>query len=211
MQKNGSNMSEAQQVFLDSIKLSLNRLFKFMVVTSDTAYDHRLYDVEIVELNNDVTFLLICSPLAENAILTKGKTTENVTNVQHILKKFISDFYSDSLDLSLKRNDLLCLPLIVHEMIQFNVYQHEIIRKYARLSLQIEYETIVAKMKNREAFSNNEIQISKEKLKKLQDIMDDLNLSWKSVRWMMDAINFSRTKEQSSGISRSDETIKNQI
>ena len=55
-------------------------------------------------------------------------------------------------------------------------------------------------MKNREAFSNNEIQISKEKLKKLQDIMDDLNLSWKSVRWMMDAINFSRTKEQSSGI-----------
>ena len=87
MQKNGSNMSEAQQVFLDSIKLSLNRLFKFMVVTSDTAYDHRLYDVEIVELNNDVSFLLICSPLAENAILTKGKTTENVTNVQHILKK----------------------------------------------------------------------------------------------------------------------------
>lgn len=85
-------------------------------------------------------------------------------------------------------------------MLQFNVYQHETIRKYARLSFLVEFETIVANMKHREAFSNNEIQIAKEKLKKLQEVMNDLNVAWKSVRWMMDAINFSRTKEQSSGV-----------
>lgn len=102
--------------------------------------------------------------------------------------------------MSLKRNDLLCLPLIVHEMLQFNVYQHEIIRKYSRLSFLVEFETTVANMKHREAFSNNEVQIAKDKLKKLQEVMNDLNTAWKSVRWMMDAINFSRTKEQNSGI-----------
>lgn len=85
-------------------------------------------------------------------------------------------------------------------MLQFNVYQHETIRKYARLSFLIEFETIVANMKHREAFSNNEIQVAKEKLKKLQEVMNDLNVAWKSLRWMMDAINFSRTKEQNSGI-----------
>lgn len=73
LEKYGSNLSEAQQIFVDSLKLSLNRLFKFMNVTSETAFLHRLYDLEVVELSPDVTFLLICSPLSENAILTKGK------------------------------------------------------------------------------------------------------------------------------------------
>lgn len=85
-------------------------------------------------------------------------------------------------------------------MLQFNVYQHETIKKYARLSFLIEFEITVANLRHREAFSNNEIQITKEKLKKLQDVMNDLNSAWKGVRWMMDAINFSRTKEQSSGV-----------
>lgn len=85
-------------------------------------------------------------------------------------------------------------------MLQFNVYQHETIRKYARLSFLIEFETIVANLKHREAFSNNEIQIAKEKLKKLEEVMNELNATWKGVRWMTDAINFARTKEHSSGI-----------
>lgn len=101
------------------------------------------------------------------------------------------------MDLSLKRSDLVCLPLIVHEMLQFNVYRHEIIRKYARLSFLIEFEIIVANMRQREAFSNNEIQLAKEKLKKFQDVNEDLNSTWKSLRWLMDAINFARSKEHS--------------
>ena len=85
-------------------------------------------------------------------------------------------------------------------MLQFSVYQYEIIGKYARLSFLIEFEMIVANMKHREAFSNKEIELAKEKLKKLQEVMNDLNATWKGIRWMMDAITFSRTKEQSSAI-----------
>jgi ankyrin repeat and fibronectin type-III domain-containing protein 1 len=73
LEKYGSNLSEAQQIFIDSLKLSLNRLFKFMNVSVESAFQHRLYDVEVVHLSDDVTFLLICSPLSENAIVTKGK------------------------------------------------------------------------------------------------------------------------------------------
>jgi ankyrin repeat and fibronectin type-III domain-containing protein 1 len=76
LEKYGSNLSEAQQIFVDSLKLSLNRLFKFMNVSTENALQHRLY-VEVIELDNDVTFLLICSPLAENAILTKGEKSFN--------------------------------------------------------------------------------------------------------------------------------------
>lgn len=200
LEKNGTNMSDAQQNFVDSLKLSLNRLFKYMNVSSETAFQHRLYDVEVIQLDNDVTFLLICSPLSENAILTKGETRKFQQIFFDLIANLFADFHSEPLDLTLKRNDLLCLPLIVHEMLQFNVYQNETIRKYARLSFLIEFETIVANLKHREAFSNNEIQIAKEKLKKLEEIMNELNVAWKGVRWMTDAINFARTKEQSSGI-----------
>lgn len=181
LEKSGTKLTAAQEVFLDSLKLSLNRLFKFMNVAPDAAVQHRLYDAEVIELDNDVTFLLICSPLSENAIVTK-------------------DLSPDALDLSLKRSDLICLPLIVHEMLQFNVYQHEALKKYARLSFLIEFEIIVATMKHREAFSNNEVQLAKEKLKKLQDVMNELNTAWKSGRWMSDAITFSRTKEITTSI-----------
>lgn len=77
LEKYGSNLSDAQQIFVDSLKLSLNRLFKYMNVSSETAFQHRLYDLEVVELDADVTFLLICSPLSENAILTKGENHEH--------------------------------------------------------------------------------------------------------------------------------------
>lgn len=73
LDKYGTNLSDAQQIFVDSLKLSLTRLFKYMNISSETAFQHRFYDLEVVELDNDVTFLLICSPLSDNAILTKGE------------------------------------------------------------------------------------------------------------------------------------------
>lgn len=200
LEKYGTRLSDAQQIFVDGLKLSLNRLFKFLNISKEAAVQHRLYDVEVVELDSDVTFLLICSPLSENTIVTKGKKHIFILLSIFTIVFVILDLPLDHLDLSLKRNDLICLPLIVHEMLQFNVYRHEIIKKYARLSFLIEFELIRADLKHREAFSNNEIQLTKEKLKKLQDVNNDLNAIWKSFRWMMDAVTFSRTKEHNSGV-----------
>lgn len=77
LEKYGSRLSEAQQIFIDGLKLSLNRLFKFLNVSKESAVQHRLYDLEVVELDSDVTFLLICSPLSENTIVTKGIVSTN--------------------------------------------------------------------------------------------------------------------------------------
>lgn len=77
LEKYGTRLSDAQQIFVDGLKLSLNRLFKFLNISKEAAVQHRLYDVEVVELDADVTFLLICSPLSENTIVTKGKIYVN--------------------------------------------------------------------------------------------------------------------------------------
>lgn len=80
-------------------------------------------------------------------------------------------------------------------MIQFNTYQHLLLQKYARLSFLTEFDIITASMKQREAFSNDEMQIAKDKLKHLEETMSELNSTWKSVRWMTDVISFYRSKE----------------
>ncbi len=80
-------------------------------------------------------------------------------------------------------------------MIQFNTYQHSLLQKYSRLSFLIEFDIITASMKQREAFSNDEMLIAKDKLKQLEDTMRELNTTWKSVRWMTDVIAFYRSKE----------------
>lgn len=171
----GSKPTEAQQIFLESLKLSIFRLINYLNISSEAALLHRLYDAEVIELNHDISFLIIC-PSAENAIpcAVPGQA-----------------------DLILKRADLMCLPLIVHEMIHLRTYQPSIIQKYARLSCIIDFDMIVANHKHREAFSSNEVQVTKERLSKLQDLMNNLNTVWKSVRWLMDVITYARSKEKS--------------
>lgn len=80
-------------------------------------------------------------------------------------------------------------------MIQFNTYQHTLLQKYARLSFLTEFDIATASLKQREAFSNNEMQIAKDKLKHLEETMSELNSVWKSVRWMTDVIAMYRSKE----------------
>lgn len=170
-----SGFTEAQQIFLESLKNAILRLFKYLNISMESALLHRLYDVELIELNPEISFLIIC-PAAENAIpcAVPGQS-----------------------DLIFKRTDLMCLPLIVHEMIHLRTYQPSIIQKYSRLSCIIEFDMMVANHKHREAFSSNEVQITRERLQKLQDLMINLNSVWKSVRWLMDVITYARSKEKS--------------
>ncbi|CAO1419400.1 unnamed protein product [Diamesa serratosioi] len=168
----GAKPTEVQENFLESLTLSSNRLFKYMNVTAENSLLHRLFDVEVIELNHDVSFLVICPP-ADSACAIPGQT-----------------------DFLLKRTDLMCLPLIPFEMIHLRTYQHNIIQKYSRLSCIIELDVTVANQNHREAFSSSEVQTTKERLVKLQDLMNNLNTVWKSVRWLMDVISFARDKDK---------------
>ncbi|KAL7044239.1 hypothetical protein ACKWTF_001845 [Chironomus riparius] len=169
-------LSQAQENFIESLKLSLNRLFKFMNIDHEEALRHRIYDTEVIELNEDVSFLIVCPPPCDTIINSK-------------------DSHNVSVDLSLKRSDFISLPLIVHEMIQFDTYQSTLLHTYARLSFLTEFDMITANLKQREAFSSNELQVAKDRLKQSEETMNELNGAWKSIRYMTDVIQFYRSKE----------------
>lgn len=171
--------SESQEMFLDQVATAARRLFKDMEIPSDCAVVHRIYDLEVMELNTDVSFIMI-SPPAEQACSVPGQK-----------------------EILLQKGDLLSLPIQAFEMIHLQTYHTNILNKYARLSCVLELDVALAAHSHREAFSCTELQTAKERLSKLEDLQNKLNTVWKAERWLMDLICFARDKDkaaQSSGI-----------
>ncbi|XP_021693646.1 uncharacterized protein LOC5576566 isoform X2 [Aedes aegypti] len=162
--------TEVQLHFLEILTKAVHNLFQYMDIPMDVAVAHRLYDVEVIELNNDVSFLIICPP-AESSCAVPGQK-----------------------DILLQRGDLFSMPIQAFEMIHLKSYQSSIVQKYSRLSCILELDTMMANHLHREAFSTSELQKAKDRLAKLQDLSSGLNTVWKGVRWLMDVIGYARDR-----------------
>ncbi|XP_037872636.1 ankyrin repeat and fibronectin type-III domain-containing protein 1 isoform X1 [Bombyx mori] len=176
---NSEKPSESQEMFFDNIAAAARRLFKEMDIPIDSVASHRIYDLEVIELNNDVSFVMICPP-AEQACSVPGQK-----------------------EILLQKGDLLSLPIQAFEMIHLQTYHTNILNKYSKLSCVLELDLALAAHSHREAFSCTELQTAKERLAKLEDLQNTLNTVWKAERWLMDLICFARDKDkaaQSSGI-----------
>lgn len=147
-----------------------------MEISNEEAITHRLYDAEVIDLTEDVSFIVIC-PSAEMSCSVPGQR-----------------------EILLQRGDLLSLPIQVFEMIHLNTYQSNIIQKYSKLSCLLELDAATANHLHREAFSNSEVAVAKERLTKLQDLQTKLNSIWRGVRWLMDVITFARDRS-TNGVS----------
>ncbi|XP_068913325.1 ankyrin repeat and fibronectin type-III domain-containing protein 1 isoform X2 [Tenebrio molitor] len=164
------NATEQQRTFLELVTSAAKRLFNYMDISSENASCHRLYDTEVVDLTDEVSFIVVC-PSAEFSCSVPGQR-----------------------EILLQRSDLLSLPIQVFEMIHLNTYQNSIIKKYSKLSCLLELDAATANHLHREAFSNVEVAIAKERLTRLQDLQAKLNVIWKTVRWLMDVITFARDR-----------------
>lgn len=170
------NATEQQRTFLELLTSAAKRLFNYMEISNEDAANHRLYDAEVIDLTEDVSFIVVC-PSAEMSCSVPGQR-----------------------EILLQRGDLLSLPIQVFEMIHLNTYQSSIIQKYSKLSCLLELDAATANHLHREAFSNSEVAVAKERLTKLQDLQTKLNAIWRSVRWLMDVITFARDRSMN-GVS----------
>nr|XP_022917045.1 ankyrin repeat and fibronectin type-III domain-containing protein 1 isoform X2 [Onthophagus taurus] len=162
--------TEQQRTFLELVTSAAKRLFNYMDIPLENAITHRLYDTEIVDLTEEVSFIIIC-PSAEFSCLVPGQR-----------------------EILLQRGDLLSLPIQVFEMIHLNTYQNNIVQKYSKLNCLLELDSANANHLHREAFSNSEVAKARERLAQLQDFQAKLNSIWRCIRWLMDVITFARDR-----------------
>ncbi|XP_014235267.1 uncharacterized protein LOC106658011 isoform X3 [Trichogramma pretiosum] len=164
------NGNEQQKAFVDAVAASTKRLFAYMDIGPEDSLAHRLYDIEVIELSTDVSLLVVVPP-ADNACSVPGTR-----------------------EILLQRGDLLSLSVQVFEMVHLGTYQKDVTDRFSRLSCILELDTAQAQHSQREAFSNSELSVAKDKLAKLQDIQSQANTVWKGARWLIDLIAFARDR-----------------
>lgn len=172
--------TDVQELFLEALIHAAHRIFKYMEISAEHALAHRLYNFEVMELSQEVSFLIVCPP-AELSCAVPGQR-----------------------EMLLQRGDLLSLPIQVFEMVHLKTYHSGIIQKYSRLSCILELDTVLANHSHREAFSSTEVQAAKERLTKLQELTKNLNEVWKGARWLMDVISFARDRCSYLGLNMKD-------
>lgn len=169
--------TETQRRFLDALSVAAVRVFKYMGVPTECMLKHKLFNLELIHHSHDVSFLVICPPI-ELSCAAPGQR-----------------------EMLLQRADLVSVPTQAFEMCQMFTYNSDNIRKCARLSIVVDLETAEANHLHREAFSTVEAHAAKEHLDQLQDIKCNLADYWKSIRWLLDVMTFTRNRCTDTGVS----------
>ncbi|XP_077490006.1 ankyrin repeat and fibronectin type III domain containing protein wide awake isoform X2 [Amblyomma americanum] len=170
---------ESQLRFQRAVSAAARSLFAQLEVPPELYDAHRLYDAEVVELAEGVSFLLVL-PAVESVCSVPGQRDELTS-----------------------RADCLALPVQVFEVVHLSTYQAPLIARYARVSAMLETDTVLAQHANREAFSAPEVAAARSRLTQLQDFQTQLEQTWRGMRWIMDALSFARDRSLNGGLPMS--------
>ncbi|KAL5018407.1 hypothetical protein ScPMuIL_004129 [Solemya velum] len=168
--------TNTQLEFQKVLATAAQRLFTVLGIPENFTSEHRLYDLEVIDLSPDVSFILVLPPV-ENVCIVPGQ--------------------SDGL---LSKQEFMLLPVQVFEMIHLGTYQPQIVSRYARISSILEMDLTLAQQAQREAFSSSELSSAKKRVEVLNSLQQSLDKSWKSMRWIMDIITYARDKNVRGGI-----------
>lgn len=164
-------LTEIQLKFLTELQKAVSELLKVLNGQADLA-DLRFFCLDIIEINENVSFIVVL-PKAENFCQVINSKDESVLCTEKITY----------------------LPLKVFELIHTAVFQGEIAKKYFELSCTLDLEIQLATQSSREALSATEIDTTKTKLNKLQDVAEACKDFWKILNWMGALIKFAQNKE----------------
>jgi hypothetical protein len=170
--------TESQYAFGKQLQYAMERLFDYLEIPLVDRKKHRLYDAEVLEISNDVRAIIVLPP---------------VDTVCSVADRAPS--------LNLKRNDLLPLPVQIFETLHLAAYHVEMLQSYSRTALLLEFQLVVARQQQREAFSNQEVDAAQNQLSLLTDLQQVIEDSWKTTRWMLDTISAARNKNANCGLS----------
>ncbi|RWS12860.1 ankyrin repeat and fibronectin type-III domain-containing protein 1-like protein, partial [Dinothrombium tinctorium] len=165
---------QSQSKFLHSLSQAFRHLSITLELSEKEISSHRLYDIEVIELNNDVSFILLLPPI-ESVCLVPGQR-DALTDNQNFIHLPVQIFEMAPINRRSSRD--------IHESHQY--------LKWTRWS----HNTL----KERQAFSANEMSAAKDRITQLQEFQSKLDYIWKPMRWMMDVINYARDKQTNYGV-----------
>ena len=101
---------------------------------------------------------------------------------------------------SITNNYQMYLPIQIFETLNLFTYDRLFIKTYSKLSTLLEIEYNSTLQYQREAFSNEELNLTKQKLVTLTNYQHKLDDIWKESRWLIDIINSIRDRNKITGV-----------
>eukprot|EP00794_Sanderia_malayensis_P008924 gene8924-9876_t len=156
--------------FESKLRAATKKLFSNLGIDEEYSNQHRLYTKEVIELNEDLLFILILPPIEDIC------TNPGQSDLFHALSGYTA------------------VPVQTFEMISTNTYQPEVMRSYGRVSSLLEMESFFNLQMSREALSLEESKMTKEKQVEIAEMQSRVDASWHDARWVLDTIQTAREK-----------------
>ena len=178
--------------------------------------DLKLYTNNIIEINKDVSLLIIYPPSEQIFIIpdadeapttpapSSSNNFNNIANLANITQGFFkknSIITKSDHRPSISNNYHMYLPIQIFETLNLYTYDRLFIKHYSKLSTSIDIEYNSTLQFQREAFSNEELNFTKQKLAILLNQQHKLDDLWKDSRWIIDIINNVRDRNKITGVS----------
>jgi hypothetical protein len=180
--------------------------------------DLKLYTNNIIEINKEISLLIIYPPSEQICIIpntdeipvspapSSTNNFNNLANLTNITQSFfkrnsIVTHKNDHHRPSITNNYHMNLPIQVFETLNLYTYDRLFIKNYSKLSTSLDIEYNSTLQYQREAFSNEELNFTKQKLSILLSNQHKLDDLWKESRWLIDIINNVRDRNKITGVS----------
>ncbi|XP_064423475.1 ankyrin repeat and fibronectin type-III domain-containing protein 1 isoform X1 [Latimeria chalumnae] len=164
------------QLFFDGLQMAVRALLKQINLPPHQAKHFRLYTQEVLELGHNVSFLLLL-PASDDVCSAPGQNNPYTP-------------HSGFLNLSLR----------MFELAHFCTYKEKFISLYCRLSAVLELDSLITQQSLREAISDSEVAAAKQTHQQVLDYIQQMDETWREMRWIMDALQYARYKQPSGGL-----------
>ncbi|XP_071814589.1 ankyrin repeat and fibronectin type-III domain-containing protein 1-like isoform X4 [Apostichopus japonicus] len=171
-----SKPSSAQEQFQQQLSDRAKELLKTVNIEERDALAHRICDLEIIELNDEVSVILLFPPPG-NVCLGPGTSDEWLIGT-----------------------DYISVPVPVFELAHLSTYHPNFTRRFARLSSILELDNILSQQTLREAFSDEELTDAKDRQDQIGNFVTNLETIWKSMRWLTDILQYARDRQVTGGV-----------
>lgn len=184
--------------FLSKVTDAIQHFCAQLGIKEDEIDTQRLIIKELIEVNPDITLLVICPPAEQICITNEFETTDEATLQQTMNGERKASATPTTSSASTSFTSYFYLPVQVFEALNLSAYESEFIQAYSSTSVKLEIEHLASIQYSREAFSNDEISNSKRIANLVSKYQKSLEELWKDSRWLIEAINNARDKTNQS-------------
>ncbi|KAK7939345.1 hypothetical protein WMY93_002671 [Mugilogobius chulae] len=155
--------------FVTSLRAAITHLLTKLNIPLYRAYQYGVYTRELVQFGDKLSLLLLLPPS--------------------------EDFSSSYWPLVGTKEPGLTMPLQIFEIVHFWTYEHDFLSHYCQAWVRLELDTHLAQQALREALETKEVQEARERLNRITELANRLDVVWRDARWIMDCLQCVRSRQ----------------